>query len=108
MSVDAAKVAATVDGAGRMTGDTPNARTMPSQSTINADILDRFLQHQEELADFIDSCADLVDQKQIISSPANRNIVYPLSRAFDIIVAHEQRHLEAADRIRIQILQAVS
>ncbi|MEO1382256.1 MAG: DinB family protein [Bacteroidota bacterium] len=80
----------------------------PSQSTINGDILDRFLQHQEELATFIDSCADLVDQKQIISSPANRNIVYPLSSAFDIIVAHEQRHLEAADLIRIQILQAVS
>ncbi|MEL6135430.1 MAG: DinB family protein [Bacteroidota bacterium] len=79
----------------------------PSQSTINGDIVDRFLLHQEELADFMDSCADLIVQKQIISSPANRNIVYPLSRAFDIIVAHEVRHIDTAEIVLLNMQQMV-
>jgi hypothetical protein len=35
----------------------------------------------------------------VISSPANKNIVYKLETAFDIIVSHEQRHLEQAKEI---------
>lgn len=49
--------------------------------------------------------ADLIQQGAIISSPANRNIVYTLETAFDIIVAHEQRHLEQAREIK-HMLQA--
>ena len=35
----------------------------------------------------------------VISSPANKNIVYKLEVAFDIIVSHEQRHLEQAREV---------
>jgi hypothetical protein len=44
-----------------------------------------------------------VDKGTIISSPANKIIVYKLEIAFDIIVAHEKRHLEQAREV-LQIL----
>ena len=36
----------------------------------------------------------------IISSPANKNIVYKLEQAFEIIVTHEERHLNQAIAIQ--------
>jgi hypothetical protein len=68
----------------------------PSSSTIEADIVNQFVEHQTDLKSFIQSCQDLLDAETIISSPANKNIVYTLKSAFDIIVAHEQRHLVQA------------
>jgi hypothetical protein len=50
---------------------------------------------------------DLVDKGTIISSPANKIIVYKLEIAFDIIVAHEKRHLEQAREV-LQILNRIT
>lgn len=66
----------------------------PSQSEIDADIITRFKQHQEELKSMIKQCEHHIKSHAIISSPANRYIVYPLSMAIDIIIAHESRHIE--------------
>lgn len=75
----------------------------PSTSNIDADVLTRFIKHQEELKEFIDGCADLIEAGQVIHSPANRKIVYTLEKAFDIIVVHEKRHfLHARDVLKLQ------
>jgi hypothetical protein len=71
----------------------------PSQSEIAADILQQFENHQEQLKNLIESSSDLLDQRAIISSPANKNIVYTLETAFDIIVTHERRHFEQAKEV---------
>jgi hypothetical protein len=71
----------------------------PSPSNIAGDILDRFKVHQDELKAQITASEDLLKNGVIISSPANRNIVYRLETAFDIIVTHEYRHLEHADAV---------
>jgi hypothetical protein len=68
----------------------------PSQSRIEGDILENFEKHQQQLKEFIVSCSDLLDKGLVISSPANKAIVYKLETAFDIIVTHEARHLEQA------------
>ena len=68
----------------------------PHTTDLGADIVDKFVQHQEELKKFIISAMDLVNAGTIISSPANRNVVYRLHKAFDIIVTHERRHFEQA------------
>ena len=68
----------------------------PSTSTIDAGIVSKFELHQNRLKDTIRSCAELIDRGAVISSPANRIIVYRLDRAFDIIIMHEKRHLEQA------------
>lgn len=65
----------------------------PSKSNIEKNIVTSFEQHQAELKSLIQSNEDLRVKGAVISSPANKNIVYTLSDAFDIIVTHEHRHL---------------
>jgi hypothetical protein len=71
----------------------------PTASNVNSDILNRFQNHQIELIQKIDGAKELIEKGVVISSPANKNIVYKLETAFDIIVSHEQRHLEQAKEI---------
>ena len=66
----------------------------PAKSEIPSGILDRFSEHQTELKDRIESSQDLIAKGTIISSPANKNIVYKLEKAFEIMVTHEERHFE--------------
>jgi hypothetical protein len=75
----------------------------PAKSNISGDILGKFAAEQEKLKQCITSNKDLVEKKTRISSPANRNIVYNLSDAFEIIVTHQRRHLEQARRIATQL-----
>lgn len=71
----------------------------PATSHISDDILKRFKTHQTELKNQILASEALIKKQTIISSPANKYIVYKLETAFDIIVTHEQRHLEQAKEI---------
>jgi hypothetical protein len=75
----------------------------PSQSEIDGNIILRFKKHQEELKSMIKQCEHHIKSHAIISSPANRYIVYPLSMAIDIIIAHEFRHIEQAKEVAKQI-----
>lgn len=59
-------------------------------------IFKRFQQHQEELKSWIVQMEPFVEKNQIIHSPANKLIVYSLEKAIEIIIAHEQRHLDQA------------
>ncbi len=75
----------------------------PTKSDIKPDILERFEKQQNELKTVIQTSSDLLESGTIISSPANKNIVYKLETAFDIIVSHERRHFEQSmeiERIR--------
>ena len=71
----------------------------PTSSNVIGDILNRFQNHQNELIQRIEGATEFVEKGVVISSPANKNIVYKLETAFDIIVSHEQRHLEQAKEI---------
>ena len=68
----------------------------PTTSNVISDILNRFQIHQNDLIQKIEDAKGLAENGVVISSPANRNIVYKLKTAFDIIVSHEQRHFEQA------------
>jgi len=71
----------------------------PATSNVIGDILKRFETHQNELIQKIEEAKGLVEKDVVISSPANRNIVYKLATAFDIIVSHEQRHIEQSKEL---------
>lgn len=71
----------------------------PAKSEIPIGILDRFKEHQSELKKMIENSRDLVEKGTIISSPANKNIVYKLEMAFEIISTHEKRHFEQSKEI---------
>ncbi|MEO1051772.1 MAG: DinB family protein [Bacteroidota bacterium] len=71
----------------------------PDQSHI-ANIVERFAAHQKALKSEIEASGKLIDADAVIVSPANKNIAYKLETAFDIIVVHEQRHLEQAKELQ--------
>ncbi|SFF28026.1 DinB family protein [Thermoflexibacter ruber] len=71
----------------------------PSTSEVHTDILMCFDNHQNELKRQIENAKVFVEKGVTISSPADKNIVYKLGTAFDIIVTHEKRHLEQAKEV---------
>ena len=71
----------------------------PAASALPADIVPQFTTHQEQLKMEIDTIQPFVDKGTVIASPANKHIVYKLEKALDIIVVHEQRHLEQASEV---------
>lgn len=68
----------------------------PVESEIDEDILDQFETHQQILKEKMRKCTDALDKDLVINSPVNKNIVYRLDQAFDIIVTHEERHFRQA------------
>ncbi len=71
----------------------------PTKGNVSEGLLERFSVHQDDLKSEIEASKRLVEDGVIISSPANKNIVYRLEVAFDIIVTHEQRHLEQSKEV---------
>lgn len=59
-----------------------------------------FEKHQEEIKQMIRASQDLLGRNAKLSSPANRNLVYTLDKAFDIICSHERRHLEQMREVK--------
>lgn len=71
----------------------------PSPARLPDNIIQLFTDHQEALKNLIRDSKDLISAGQVISSPANKNIVYSLENAFEIIVTHEERHLAQATEV---------
>lgn len=71
----------------------------PSQSEIPEGVLDRFKFQQVKLKAQIQGSEKLIENNAVIFSPANNIIAYKLETAFDIIVAHEKRHLEQSREV---------
>lgn len=68
----------------------------PSTSDIDLNVLTRFENSQEVLKEYISKLINSIDENVVISSPANKFVVYTLPVALDIIVTHEKRHLQQA------------
>ena len=75
----------------------------PSESKVEEDILDKFLEQQKWLSEAIGKTKPYLEKDLVISSPANRNIVYKLEKAIDIVVNHEERHLEQCREVLLAI-----
>ncbi len=68
----------------------------PKNAAIAEDILQAFVAHQEDLKTAVAGAGDFIAAGTVIASPANKNIVYTLEKAFEIIIAHEKRHFNQA------------
>ena len=71
----------------------------PARSTVDADEVARFSEHQGRLVECIRKSEGLSLQKTIVASPATSMIVYSLLDAWRLIAAHEVRHLEQARKV---------
>ena len=56
--------------------------------------------HQEVIKKLIQDNQPLLEKDVVIPSPANRYIVYKLRKAIEVIVAHEERHLNQAMEVK--------
>ncbi len=71
----------------------------PSYSVISVEIFGRFQSHQEEFIQWILALEGYLEKNLIIHSPASKNIVYSLDDGIEIMVTHEERHLNQAREV---------
>ena len=71
----------------------------PTHSDYPITIVDQFFTSQNSLIEWINEHKDLIGKNPVVSSPANRNIVYRFNTLIEIIVSHEKRHLQQINRV---------
>jgi len=74
-------------------------RAYPSASEISGDIIERFVEHQSELADHIRQLPSDLDLKKIITSPLASFVTYSIDDCLTMLVVHERRHILQAKRV---------
>ena len=72
----------------------------PSSSAIDEDMVQRFIDQQNQLVTYIKAIENLDAEKTIITSPASKIVTYSVMDAYRIIVVHEQRHILQAKRVK--------
>jgi hypothetical protein len=71
----------------------------PSSSSIDPQIVDRFIAHQRETLAMMKSLEGRGPSGIIITSPVAGAVIYSLLDAFRLVVAHERRHFAQARRV---------
>jgi hypothetical protein len=77
-------------------------RFEPAQSNISASVIDDFASQQAKIIEGIRATSHLDLEKIVVTSPAVSAgfVTYSLMDAYRIIVVHEQRHFQQAERVR--------
>jgi DinB family protein len=71
----------------------------PAESDIRATIIDDFVAQQEQIVEGMKSTSHLDLNKIVITSPALSFLTYSLMDAYRVIVTHERRHFQQAQRV---------
>jgi hypothetical protein len=74
-------------------------KAYPSASDIDAGIVERFVEHNRELARHIEKISPDTPLSRIITSPLARFITYSLDDCLTMLVVHERRHVLQAKRV---------
>ena len=72
---------------------------LPASSDVDADVIERFARHQEELAVLMRATAGADLRRTMVTSPVAAVATYSLLDAYRIVVAHERKHFEQARRV---------
>ncbi len=71
----------------------------PSQSEIGGDIIARFIEHQATFAEKLEATAKVELSETRVTSPVAKFVTYSLLDALRILVFHERRHFNQAERV---------
>lgn len=71
----------------------------PAQSEISPAVIDDFVAVQNEVIEGMKSTSHLDLEKIVITSPVASFVAYSLMDAYRIIVVHEKRHFQQAQRV---------
>src|SRR6185369_5893662 len=74
----------------------------PASSAIDTAILQSFVQQQSEIVSKMNATANLDIDRLIITSPVASFVIYSLLDAYRIIVVHEERHFQQAQRVTME------
>lgn len=73
---------------------------VPTESNIDAGILERFQKHLDSLVEFIIDCRNVDLDRTHISSPVTGFITYSLRNAFLLLMQHEYRHISQGVKVK--------
>ena len=73
---------------------------LPKKMEFSADVQKLFADHQETLLNHFHNLSSLKVDQIIITSPVSPLITLPLSDCLEVIVSHEERHLNQAKRVK--------
>ncbi len=71
----------------------------PSQSNVSGGIINDFVTQQSSVMEKMRATANLDLERIVITSPAAAVVTYSLMDAYRIIVVHERRHFQQAQRV---------
>ena len=74
-------------------------RFEPAQSDISGSIIHDFVAHQAKVMEKMMATENLDLERIVITSPAATPVTYSLMDAYRIIVVHERRHFQQAQRV---------
>lgn len=72
----------------------------PSESHVDAGILERFHKHLDTLLGYTAACSTIDIDKIHITSPVYKMVTYSLRRTFSILYQHEHRHINQALKVK--------
>ena len=72
---------------------------VPAQSAIGSSVIDDFVAQQARIVDKMKATEHLDLEKVVITSPALGIVTYSLLDAYRVIVVHERRHFQQAQRV---------
>lgn len=73
---------------------------LPSESSIDAGIMERFHKHLDTLLEYTAHCSRIDIDRVHITSPVSKIVTYSLRRAITLLIQHEHRHINQAIRVR--------
>lgn len=72
---------------------------LPAASEVDPQIINQFASHQDELMRLMKGTEGLRLEKIIITSKVSRVVTYSLWDGYRILITHERRHLNQAERV---------
>lgn len=73
---------------------------MPSKSNISQNVIPEFIKHQQEIKQLFSVLENDKYKSIVITSPVAALITMPLYDLLNLIVVHEERHIEQAMRLK--------
>jgi hypothetical protein len=71
----------------------------PSQSTVDPEIVEKFLADQEKIAAVMRSSKNIDLEKTIMTSPVASFIIYSMLNGYRVVAHHGTRHLQQAEQV---------
>lgn len=71
----------------------------PAQSNVSGSVIDDFADQQQKIVEKMKATEHLDLEQIVITSPAASVVTYSLMNAYRIIVVHEHRHFQQAQRV---------